>query len=111
MASITVRTELERIQAQNIDITNFETTLKGFQDSFKMRVGKARNQYEVAIKTIDTAIANLEKVKEAMRLWTQRLDVADRGLDEVTIRKLTKGNPTMTAHFESLVLEATEPTN
>lgn len=108
--SIKVRTELQRIQEQNIDITNFEESLKGFQDQFKKRVGNARGQYEAAIKSIDNAIKDLEKIKEAMRLWTHHLDVADRGLDDVTIRKLTKGNPTMTARFEALALEADEPT-
>ncbi|GAB2455390.1 DUF2130 domain-containing protein [Xylanimonas ulmi] len=108
--SIKVRTELERIQQQNVDITNFEESLKSFQDQFKKRVGNARSQYESAIKAIDNAIKDLEKIKEAMRLWSQHLDLADRGLDEVTIRKLTRGNPTMTARFAALALEADEPT-
>ena len=101
-AAIAIRSELARIQAQNLDITNFEQRLSEFQTSFSKNVGEAAKQYDNAIDAIDAAIKKLEDSKEALRLWVKHLNTASGKSDKLSIRELTKGNPTMGAKFAAI---------
>lgn len=102
LKSLSVRRELAVIRAQNIDITNFENEL----ENFKMRVGNdyrlAGEKFSKAIEEIDKSIKALEKVKEALLSSENHFRLADKKADELTVRKLTRNNPTMAAKFEEL---------
>ena len=104
--SITIRSELARIQEQNLDITNFEQRLSEFQISFSKNVGDAAKQYDNAIDAIDAAIKKLEGSKEALRLWVKHLNTASGKSEKLSIRELTKGNSTMGAKFAAIGSEA-----
>lgn len=108
-ATIGIRSELARIQEQNLDITNFEARLGEFQTSFSKNVGDAAKQYDFAINAIDAAIKKLEDTKEALRLWVKHLNTASGKADKLSIRALTKGNWTMGAQFAALELEDRVP--
>jgi hypothetical protein len=101
-ATIAIRSELARIQEQNLDITNFEARLGEFQTSFSKNIGDAAKQYDNAI---DAAIKKLEDTKESLRLWVKHLNTASGKSDKLSIRALTKGNSTMGVKFASLALE------
>jgi hypothetical protein len=104
-ATIGIRSELARIQEQNLDITNFEARLSEFQTSFSKNVGDAAKQYDNAIDAIDAAIKKLEDTKDSLRLWVKHLNTASGKSDRLSIRALTKGNSTMGAKFASLARE------
>jgi len=100
--SLEVRRELALIKEQNLDITHFEEEL----EDFKARVGRdyrlAGDKFGKAIEEIDKSIKALEKTKEALLSSEDYFRLADKKADELTIRKLTKNNPTMAAKFAEL---------
>lgn len=94
--------ELAQIKAQNIDITNFENELNEFKTGFKRNYELASGKFDDAIKEIDKAIKALETTKKNILGSENNLRLANKKAEDLTIKKLTKGNPTMTAKFESL---------
>ena len=98
--SLETRRELEIIKAQNIDVTNFEEKLTTFKDGFTRNVRLANERFANAIDEIDKTIAHLTKVRENLVKSSDNLNAADKKLQDVTIKRLTHGNPTMKAKFE-----------
>ncbi len=91
--------ELELVKAQNIDITHFEEHLDSFKNSFGKNYDLASRQFQEAIKRIDTSIAEMQKVKENLLKSENNLRLANNKAQEMSIKKLTRGNPTMQAKF------------
>lgn len=102
MNSLKYKTELALVKSQNIDITNFEDKLGEFKTGFDRNYRLASEQYQTAIKEIDESIKHLEKIKKALMGSENNLRLANDKLEDVTIKKLTKGNPTMKTKFEAI---------
>lgn len=100
--SIKYRNELERIKAQNIDITNFESSLNEFKDKFGKNYRLASDKFKRAIDEIDKAIAQLQKTKDDLLGSENNLRLANQKAEDLTIKRLTRGNPTMQAKFKAL---------
>jgi hypothetical protein len=100
--SLQYRTELELVKAQNIDVTNFEERLNQFKNGFSRNYQLASDKFQAAIKDIDKSIAALMKVKENLIGSENNLRLANDKADEITIKKLTHGNPTMKGKFDEL---------
>lgn len=98
-STVKVKKELSESRNKEIDVTNFETKLEGFKNTFSSHVTHAYDRYNDALKDIDNTIAQLNKVKEDLQKWIGNLDKANNKLDEITIRKLTYNNRTMKAKF------------
>lgn len=98
----TLESQKALVEARNerLDVSNFEDSLKAFKDSFVKSLGFAKDRYDDAIKGIDNTITALENVKKALKLSVGHLDTANNKLQDVTVKKLTKGNATMTAAFK-----------
>lgn len=96
------KSELALVRSQNVDITKFETQLDEFKTSFGRNWRLASEGFEEAIRRIDEAIKDLEKTKEALHKSANNLRLANDKADDLTIKKLTRGNPTMAAKFEEL---------
>ena len=97
--SLKYRQELEIVRNQNIDITNFENSMKDFKDKFSRNVRLAKEKFDTAIEEIDKTISHLQKVKEGLLASENQLRLANDKAEDLSIKKLTKGNPTMTAMF------------
>ena len=102
LATVQVKSELARVQAQNVDITKFEGKLRTFKDGFARNYVLAVDQFQEAIKRIDEAIKDLEKTKENLLKSSNNLRLANDKADDLTIKSLTRGNPTMAAKFAEL---------
>lgn len=102
MKSLQYKTELALVKAQNIDITHFETTLEDFKTAFGRNWRLASEGFEEAIKRIDEAIKDLEKTKEALHKSANNLRLANNKAEDLTVKRLTKNNPTMAAKFAEL---------
>ncbi|GAB3393348.1 DUF2130 domain-containing protein [Humibacter soli] len=100
--TISVRAELEQVKQQNIDITMFEQSLDDFKKAFGRNWRLASDGFEEAIKRIDEAIKDLEKTKEALHKSANNLRLANDKSEELTIKRLTRGNETMKAKFAEL---------
>ena len=98
--SLDTRRELAQVKEQQVDVTDFEDKLAAFQDAFGKHVLSAHKNYEEAIKQIDTSIRNLEKVKEALTTSANQLRLANNNAMDLSVKKLTHGNPTMKALFD-----------
>jgi hypothetical protein len=94
--------ELARVKEQNIDITDFEDELEEFRTGFARHYGLASRKFKTAIAEIDKTIDHLQKTKEALIGSENNLRLANNKADDLTIKKLTKGNPTMAAKFTEL---------
>ena len=101
--SLQYKTELAVVKAQNIDITNFEGKLDAFKQGFARNYELASNSFADAIKAIDKSIADLQKTKDALLNSDRNLRLANDKAQDVTIKKLTRGNPTMAAKFAEIV--------
>jgi hypothetical protein len=99
MNSLQYKSELALVKAQNIDITNFESELETFKTSFAKNYDLASRRFQTAIDEIDKSIDHLQKTKEALLGTDRNLRLANDKAQDVTIKKLTKGNPTMAAKF------------
>jgi len=100
--SLKYKTELAFVKAQNIDIANFEDELDNFKDSFGRNYELASRKFTTAIEEIDKSIDHLQKTKDALLSTENNLRLANNKAQDVTIKKLTRGNPTMAAKFEEL---------
>lgn len=100
--SLKYKTELALVKSQNIDITNFENQLEGFKDAFGKNYDLASRRFQTAIDEIDKSIDHLQKTKDALLGADRNLRLANDKAQEVTIKKLTRGNPTMAAKFAEL---------
>lgn len=100
--TIVVKAELEQIKKQNIDITDFESELEGFKSAFGRNYQLAKGKFDTAIKEIDNAIDRLQKVKDNLLGSENNLRLANDKAAALTVKKLTKGNPTMAAKFAEL---------
>ena len=102
MNSLQYKSELALIKEQNIDITNFESELDSFKNSFGRNYELASKKFQTAIDEIDKSIDHLQKTREALLSTDRNLRIANDKAQEVTIKKLTRGNPTMAAKFLEL---------
>jgi hypothetical protein len=100
--TLTYKTELARVREQNIDITNFESELEEFKNGFGRNYDLASKKFKTAIEEIDKTIDHLQKTKEALLGSENNLRLANNKADDLTIKKLTRGNPTMAAKFADL---------
>lgn len=107
LTSLKDRAELARVKEQNIDITNFEKDLEEFKSGFSRNFDLASRKFDDAIAEIDKSISHLQKTKEALLGTDRNLRIANDKAQDVTIKKLTRNNPTMAAKFsEAKSLEA-----
>ena len=102
MNSLKYKSELALVKAQNIDITKFETELESFKTAFARNYDLAAGHFQKAIAEIDKSIDHLQKTKDALLGTDRNLRLANDKAQDVTIKKLTKGNPTMAAKFADL---------
>lgn len=102
MNSLKYKSELALVKTQNIDITNFETNLETFKTGFARNYDLASNSFKKAIEEIDKSIDHLQKTKDALLGTDRNLRLANDKAQDVTIKKLTRGNPTMAAKFTEL---------
>lgn len=102
MKALQYKTELALVRAQNIDITNFENDLETFKDAFGRNYDLASRKFATAIDEIDKSIDRLQKTKEALLGADRHLRLANDKAQDVTIKKLTRKNPTMAAKFAEL---------
>lgn len=100
--SLEYKQELERIKSQNIDISHFEDSLNDFKDKFGRNYRLATDRFNDAIKEIDATIIHLQKVKDNLLNSANNLRLANEKAEDLTIKKLTKNNPTMEAKFKAL---------
>ena len=102
MNSLKYKSELALVKAQNIDITNFETELETFKSAFARNYDLASGRFQKAIAEIDKSIDHLQKTKDALLGTDRNLRLANDKAQDVTIKRLTRGNPTMAAKFAEL---------
>ncbi|MDP4908723.1 MAG: DUF2130 domain-containing protein [Burkholderiaceae bacterium] len=102
MNSMRYKTELALVKAQSVDVTNFENELETFKSAFARNFDLASQRFHKAIDEIDKSIDHLQKTKEALLSTDRNLRLANDKAQDVTIKKLTKGNPTMAAKFVEL---------
>ncbi|MGP9677457.1 DUF2130 domain-containing protein [Halomonas sp. AOP27-A1-41] len=102
MKSLAYKSELALVRAQNLDITRFETRLDDFKTAFGRNWRLASEGFEEAVKRIDEAIKDLEKTKDALYKSANNLRLANDKAEDLTIKKLTRGNPTMAEKFDEL---------
>ena len=100
--SLKYKTELALVKSQNIDITNFEDDLDAFKTGFARNYDLASKKFKTAIDEIDKTIDHLQKTKDALLGSENNLRLANNKADDLTVKKLTKGNPTMAAKFDDL---------
>lgn len=100
--SLKYKQELALIKAQDIDITNFENELDNFKEAFGRNYDLASRKFQTAIDEIDKSIDHLQKTKEALLGTDRNLRLANDKAQDVTIKKLTRGNPTMAEKFAEL---------
>jgi len=96
------KAELSLIRNQNVDITNFEDNIDKFKEGFARNYDLASRKFKTAIDEIDKTITHLQKTKDALLSSENNLRLANNKSEELTIKKLTRGNPTMKAKFEGL---------
>ena len=100
--SLQYQQELALIRNQNIDITHFEEDLEVFKNAFAKNYNSASTNFKTAIDEIDKAIKRMEEVKRFLTTSENQLRLANNKLDDVSVKKLTRNNPTMKAKFEEL---------
>lgn len=102
MSSLKYKAELALMRAQNVDVTNFETQLNDFRESFGRNFRLASEKFKTAIDSIDKAIEQLQKTKENLLRSEDNLRIANSKAEDLTVKKLTRGNPTMKSKFEEI---------
>ncbi len=100
--ALVYKQELAEVRNQDIDISNFEESLLKFKNDFGRNYELAHNHFDKAIDEIDRTIQHLEKVKAELQGSDRQLRIATNKVEDVTVKKLTKGNPTMKEKFDSL---------
>lgn len=99
------REQLVEVQNQNIDISNFEEQMIAFKETFGKNVSWASDRFAAAIKNIDDTITLLTKMRENLTMSEKHLNTANNKAQDLSIKKLTKNNPTMAAKFAELELK------
>jgi hypothetical protein len=102
LTSLAYKAELAIMKNQSMDITNFENKLNDFRSAFGNNYRLAAERFRKAIDSIDSSIAALNKTKDHLLASENNLRIANNKADDLTIKKLTKGNPTMSAKFNDL---------
>ena len=102
MTSLQYKAELALVRNQNIDITHFQDKMNTFKEGFSRNYDLAKRQFKDAIDGIDKTIVHLQKTKDALLSSENNLRLANNKIEDLTIKKLTHGNPTMKAKFEEL---------
>lgn len=102
MNALKYKSELALVKAQNIDITHFESELEAFKTAFARNYDLASKHFQTAIDEIDKSINHLQKTREALIGSSRQLRLANDKAQDVTIKRLTRGNPTMAAKFAGL---------
>ena len=102
MNSMQYKAELNLIKNQNLDISDFEENMNTFKTGFTKNYELARRQFGEAINEIDKSISHLNKIKDALNASKRNLRLANDKADNLTIKKLTHGNPTMKAKFDGI---------
>lgn len=102
MNSMQYKAELSLIKNQNIDITNFEEKINTFKEGFARNYDLASRQFKTAIEEIDKTMDHLQKTKDNLLASVNNLRLANNKAEDLTIKKLTRGNPTMTEKFDGL---------
>ena len=102
MSSLQYKTELALVKSQQIDITNFETELDLFKTAFARNYDLASRHFQTAVEEIDKSILHLQRTKDALLTTSNNLRLANNKSQDVTVRRLTRNNPTMAAKFEAL---------
>ena len=98
--SVEYKKELALARSQSVDVTNFENQLLAFKDAFSRNYRLASEKFKTAIDEIDKSILHLQKIKDALIGSENNLRLANDKADNLTIKKLTRGNPTMKAKFD-----------
>ena len=98
--SLEAKRQLAVAQSQQLDVTNFEAQLEDFKDKFGRNFRLASDKFKIAIDEIDKSIAHLQKIKDALIGSENNLRLANEKAEGLTVKKLTRGNPTMQAKFE-----------
>ena len=96
------KAELALVRAQNVDVTDFEEKLEEFQTGFARNYDLASRKFQTAIEEIDKSIDHLQKTKAALLSTDNNLRLANDKAQDISIKKLTRGNPTMAQKFEEL---------
>ena len=102
MKSLKYKAELSIMKNQNVDITNFEDKIDDFKTGFARNYELASRQFKTAMEEIDKTIDHLQKTKDALLSSVNNLRLANNKADDLTIKKLTHGNPTMKKKFDNL---------
>lgn len=102
LGALKYKAELELARAQNVDITNFETNLEAFKSAFGRNYRLASDHFQKAIDEIDKSIEHLQKTRAALLGSENQLRLANDKAQDVTIKKLTRGNPTMADKFDQV---------
>ncbi|MFK8013633.1 MAG: DUF2130 domain-containing protein [Marinicellaceae bacterium] len=102
MNSMQYKAELALMRNQNLDITNFEEKIETFKQGFAYNYDLASRKFKTAINEIDKTISHLQKTKDALLSSENNLRLANKKADDLTIKKLTHGNPTMKSKFDEL---------
>jgi len=100
--SMKYKAELALVKNQNIDISNFEDNINKFKEGFAHNYDLASRKFKTAIDEIDKSIDHLQKIKENLLASENNLRLANNKADDLTVKKLTRGNPTMAAKFAEL---------
>lgn len=106
--SLEYKTQLAIVQNQNIDITNFENEMNDFKNKFARNYDLASRRFKEAIDEIDKTIQHLQKTKDALLGSENNLRLANNKAQDLTIKRLTKNNPTMQAKFAALEVSSEE---
>lgn len=106
--ALAYKQELELVRQQNVDVTHFEEKLLKFQDGFARNFDLASRKFQTAIEEIDKTIIHLQKTKEALLSSDRNLRLANDKAQDLSIKKLTRGNKTMKAAFEEARASAVE---
>jgi len=102
MNSLQYKTELALVKAQHIDITNFESELDQFKSSFGRNYDLASRQFQTAMDEIDKSILHLQRTKDALLSTSNNLRLANNKAQDVSVKRLTRNNPTMAKKFDEL---------
>ena len=102
LGALEYKQELALVRNQDIDISNFEDSLMKFKDDFSRNYDLAHSHFDKAIDEIDKTIQHLEKVKKELLGSDNQLRIANNKVEDISIKKLTRGNPTMKEKFDSL---------
>lgn len=107
--SLQYKNELALVREQNLDITDFENRIDKWKDSFAINSDRATKNFTKAIKEIEDSIKKLENTRDALLQTVKNFETANKKLDDLTVKKLTRGNPTMSAKFAALAHDSKSP--